>query len=161
MTEKLFTGTLNHNQNKTNKNLFKIWFIFLSGFVRLLLFFYMCKGFADLKSSNFFENSPVQIKWKFYQGDLHMPILLYEQFIHHTQTNLCPNMQFLNTQQRIYQLFGVTSWFDSVCVVATRWVNLRKNNLKIKCKYKIKSLFFNLHNVMKTVVVAKIQFFNS
>ena len=31
-----------------------------------------------------------------------------------------------------------------------------KNNLKIKRKLKIDSLFLNLHDVMKTVVVAKI-----
>ena len=33
-----------------------------------------------------------------------LAILLYGQFIHRTQINLCPNMQFLSTQQRAYWL---------------------------------------------------------
>ena len=44
-----------------------------------------------------------------------LAILLYVRFIHHTQINLCPNVQFLSIQQRAYQSFLVTSWFDSVC----------------------------------------------
>ena len=55
-----------------------------------------------------------------------LPILLYEQFKHLNRNNLRPNLQLLSTQQRVYQSFLVTSWFDSVCVTVTRWVNFRE-----------------------------------
>ena len=58
-----------------------------------------------------------------------LAILLYEQFIHLTRINLRPNMQFLSTKQRVYQLFLVTSWFDSVCVIEKRWANFREKHL--------------------------------
>ena len=56
-----------------------------------------------------------------------LAILLYEQFIHLAQINLHPNIQFLSAWQHAYQSFLVTSWFDSVCVTVTRWVNFREN----------------------------------
>ena len=34
---------------------------------------------------------------------LHLAILLYEQYIHHTQASVCPNIQFLSGQQYAYQ----------------------------------------------------------
>ena len=55
-----------------------------------------------------------------------LAILLYEQFIHVTQINLRHNIQFLSTQQCAHQSFLVTSWFDSVCITVTRWVNVRE-----------------------------------
>ena len=58
-----------------------------------------------------------------------LAILLYEQFIHLTQITLRPNIQFLSTQQRAYQSFLVTSWFDIVCVTVARWVNFKKKHL--------------------------------
>ena len=58
-----------------------------------------------------------------------LAILLYEQFIHLTQTTLCPNIQFLSTQQRAYHSFLVTSSFDSVCITVTRWVNFGEKHL--------------------------------
>ena len=38
-----------------------------------------------------------------------------------------PTYSFLSTQKRAYQSFLVTSWFDSVCVTVTCWVNFREN----------------------------------
>ena len=32
-----------------------------------------------------------------------LAILLYEQYIRHTQASICPNMQFLSAQQYAYQ----------------------------------------------------------
>ena len=54
-----------------------------------------------------------------------LAILLYEQFIHPTQINLHPNIHFLSSQQHAYQSFLETSWFDSICVTVTGWVNFR------------------------------------
>ena len=48
-----------------------------------------------------------------------LAILLYERFIR-------PNIQFLITQQRAYQSFLFTSWFDSYCVAGIRRVNFRE-----------------------------------
>ena len=56
-------------------------------------------------------------------------ISLCEQFMHHIQTNPCQNTKYLNTQQRAYLSFQVFSWFDSVCIVVTRWVNLKQKCL--------------------------------
>ena len=56
-------------------------------------------------------------------------MLLYEQFIHLTWINLRSNLQFFSTQQHAYQLVLVTSWFDSVCVTVTRWVNFKEKHL--------------------------------
>ena len=54
-----------------------------------------------------------------------LAILLYEQYKHNTHASLCPNMQYLDDQQHVYQSFEVAYWFDSVCVKVARWVNLR------------------------------------
>ena len=56
-----------------------------------------------------------------------LAILLYEQFVHHTQINLRPNTQLLSTQQHAYQSFLITFWFNSVCVTEPRSVNFREN----------------------------------
>ena len=58
-----------------------------------------------------------------------LAILLYEQFIHLTQTSLRPNIQFLSTQQRAYHSFSVTSSFDSLCINVTRCLNFREKHL--------------------------------
>ena len=58
-----------------------------------------------------------------------MPILLFEQFIHITQVNLHPNIQFLSTQQHANHHFLVTSWFDFICITVTDWVNFREKRL--------------------------------
>ena len=58
-----------------------------------------------------------------------LAILLYEQFKHLTRINLRPNTQFFSTQQRAYQSFLVTSWFEFVCVTVKRWVNFREKHL--------------------------------
>ena len=57
----------------------------------------MNKGFADLKSSYLYENLLVQIKRAIMSRRLYilLAILLYEQFIHHTQIYLRPNKQLL------------------------------------------------------------------
>ena len=53
-----------------------------------------------------------------------LAVLLYEQFVHLTRISLCPNTQFLSTQQcALYQSVLVIFWFYSVCVTSTRWVN--------------------------------------
>ena len=85
------------------------------------------KGFADLKSSYLYENLPVQTKMAILSRTLILlAILLYEQFIHHTQINLRSNKLLLNTQQHAYQsFFLVTSSFDSICVILACWVIFR------------------------------------
>ena len=60
----------------------------------------------------------------FCQEDILLAILLYEQFIHHTQINLCPKMQVFSTQQHAYQSFS-TSRFDSICIVVAHRVKFR------------------------------------
>ena len=55
-----------------------------------------------------------------------LAILLYEQFIHLAAVNLHPNIQFLSTQQHANHHFLVTSWFGSICITVTGWVNFRK-----------------------------------
>ena len=81
------------------------------------------KGFADLKSSNLYENLPVQTKMTIFVFCLRLyvlvnnfsvilgrqailsraliiqAIMLYEQFIHHMQINLSPNTDFFSLQQ--------------------------------------------------------------
>ena len=54
-----------------------------------------------------------------------MAILLYEQFIYHTQITLHLNIQLFSTLQHSNQLFLVTSWLYSVCNIVTYWVNFR------------------------------------
>ena len=62
--------------------------------------------FADHKSSYLYENLPVQTKMEILSGKLILlAMLFYEQFIHYTQINLCPNKQLLSTQQQAYQSF--------------------------------------------------------
>ena len=64
------------------------------------------EGFADHKSSYLYENLPVQTKMAILSRRMILlAILLYEQFIHYTQINLCPNKQPLSTQQHAYQSF--------------------------------------------------------
>ena len=53
--------------------------------------------------------------------------MLSEQFLHLTQINLHPNIQYLSTQQHAYQSFLVTSWFDSVRVTVACRVNFKKS----------------------------------
>ena len=62
---------------------------------------------ADLKSSYLYENLPVQAEMAILSRTLILlAILLFEQFIHHTQINLRPNKQLLSTQQQhAYQSF--------------------------------------------------------
>ena len=59
-----------------------------------------------------------------------LDILLYEQFIPHTQITLRPNMQLLSTQQHAYQSF-LSYFLVSVSVynMTTRWVNFRERHL--------------------------------
>ena len=83
-----------------------------------------------------YENLPVQTKMVFFSRlQILLAILLYEQFIHHTQLKLRPNLQFLSTQQHAYQSFLVTSWFDSVCITVTRGMNFREKHLHDYMKY--------------------------
>ena len=83
------------------------------------------------RSILFLINNLYKCKWRFLSERLMvLTLLLYEQFIHQTQVILCPNMQFLSTQQRAYQSYQVISGLDSVCIhvacihVAC-WVNLK------------------------------------
>ena len=47
---------------------------------------------------------PVKSKMAFLSRILILlAILLYEQYIHHTQASICPNMQFLSVQPYAYQ----------------------------------------------------------
>ena len=74
-----------------------------------------------------YENLPVQTEMAILsRRPILLAILLYEQFVHLTQNNLRPNIQFLSTQHPAYQSFFVTSWFDSVCLTVIRWVNVRE-----------------------------------
>ena len=58
------------------------------------------------KSSYLYENLPVQTKMAILSRRLILlAILLYEQFTHYTQINLCPNNQLLKFQQQAYQSF--------------------------------------------------------
>ena len=74
-------------------------------------------GFADLESSNLYENLPAQIKMAILSRELILlAILLYEQFIHY---------RLIYAQTCIFGLlssvlishFQDTSWFDSVCFI--------------------------------------------
>ena len=71
--------------------------------------------------------NPVQQKWPFCQGDKHL--WLYNctnnLYISHKSLN-APTYNFFSTQQRAYQSFLATSWFGSVCIIVTRWVNFRE-----------------------------------
>ena len=58
-----------------------------------------------------------------------LAILLSEEFLHLTQINLHPNIQFLSTQQHAYQSILVTSWFDSICDTVACWVNFNEKHL--------------------------------
>ena len=63
-------------------------------------------GDADHKSSYLYENLPVQSKMAILsKRRILVVILLSEQFLHLTQINLHPNIQFLSTQQHAYQSF--------------------------------------------------------
>ena len=42
---------------------------------------------------------------------------------------LHPKIQVLSNPQHAYQFFRVTSWFDTVYNVVTRWMNLEKKQL--------------------------------
>ena len=65
-----------------------------------------CKGSPITKNSNWYENLPVQTKMAILSRRLiFLAILFYEQFIHYTQINFCPNKQPLSTQQQAYQSF--------------------------------------------------------
>ena len=82
-----------------------------------------------------------------------LAIFLYKQFIHLTQITLHPNIQVLNTQQRAYQSFLVTSWFDFVCVNVTRWMKfiekyLHKHELQLSDYnvWKVTCMKSNLYN---------------
>ena len=55
-----------------------------------------------------------------------LAILLHGQFIHYTQISLHPNIHFFNAQQRAYQSFLKTTWFDSVFILVACWVNFRQ-----------------------------------
>ena len=55
--------------------------------------------------------------------------------------NLRPNIHFLSAQQCAYQSFLVTSWFYSVCVTVTRWVNFREKHLH---EYKLQLFDYNV-----------------
>ena len=58
--------------------------------------------------------------------------LLYEHIIHLTLITLKPNVQLLSNRQHAYHfisLFRVTSWFNTVCDIVTRWVNFKENYL--------------------------------
>ena len=63
-------------------------------------------GFADLKSSYFYENLPVQTKMAILsrRSILLANFLLYDQFKRLTQINLCCNIQFMSTQQHAYKI---------------------------------------------------------
>ena len=64
------------------------------------------EGDADHKSSYLYKNLPVQTKMAILsRRHILLAILLSEQFLHLTQINLHPNIQFLRTQQHAYQSF--------------------------------------------------------
>ena len=52
-------------------------------------------------------------------------ILLYEQYLRHTQVSLQTNIQYLSAQQYAYHSL-VTSWFDSVCIQVAHLENFRQ-----------------------------------
>ena len=61
-------------------------------------------GFADLKSSFFYENLPVQVKMAILsRRSILLAKLLYDQVKHLTQINLRHNIQFMSSQQHAYQ----------------------------------------------------------
>ena len=61
---------------------------------------------GSLISKALYENLPVQTKLAILSRRLILlAILLYEQFVHHTQINLRPNKQPLSTQKHAYQSF--------------------------------------------------------
>ena len=53
-----------------------------------------------------YENLPAKSKMVFLSRILiRLAILLYEQYKHHTQASICPNMQYLSAQQYADQSF--------------------------------------------------------
>ena len=78
------------------------FFIFISGYAEIVFLL----GFANHKSSDLYENLPVQTKMAILSRRLILlAIFSYEQFIHYTHINLRPNKQLLSTQQQAYQSF--------------------------------------------------------
>ena len=84
------------------------------------------KGFPISKAftcMNVYEHLPLQTK------TIILAILFYEQFIHLTRIHLRPNVQFFEYSAACLTVILVTSWFDSVCVTVTCWVNFREKHL--------------------------------
>ena len=55
---------------------------------------------------NLYKKSPVKLKMAFQSRILILlATLLYEQYMHYTQANIRPNLQYLSTQQYAYQSF--------------------------------------------------------
>ena len=99
------------------------------GFCTIFMNVIHCLRGHRLQSSYLYENLPVQTKMSILsRRRILLAILLSEQFLHLTQINLHPNIQFLSTQQNAYQSFLVTSWFDSVCVTVACWANFKEKH---------------------------------
>ena len=50
-------------------------------------------------------------------------------YISHRSLYAPTYVQLLSNRQHAYQSFRVSSWFDAVCNIVTRWVNFRENHL--------------------------------
>ena len=60
----------------------------------------------EVTLTNLYKNFPAKSKMAFLSRILILlAILLYEQYIHHTQASICPSMQFLSAQKYAYQSF--------------------------------------------------------
>ena len=78
------------------------------------------KAFLDL-------NLPVQTKTEILsRKSILLVILLYDKLINLTRIYLHPTYSF-EYSAACLSVILVTTWFDSVCVTATRWVNFREH----------------------------------
>ena len=53
---------------------------------------------------------------------------MYASHIDHFTPPPPPTYSFWANRSMLISLFRVTSWFDTVCNIVTRWVNIRKNS---------------------------------
>ena len=78
--------------------------------LRLMKFFFNYNSTILVKGSPISKALTVQSKVAFFPKRLILlSILLYGQFIHHTQINLRPNKQLLSTQQHLISHFWLLS----------------------------------------------------
>ena len=70
-----------------------------------LLSIIVCSNYdPEVTLTYLYENLPAKSKMAFLSRKLiRLAKLLYEQYIHHTEASICPNMQYLSAQQYAYQ----------------------------------------------------------